>query len=250
MPSTDVYPLKLSSDWSGRVLALLFDVQGTATDFFTTVRTAAAQLLGSRYPQHDWSAFVNDWRAGYFDGVRSLTPAKGSWMRADSVYRSALDALLARSGMDDVTDGERAELNRAWRRLQPWPDTAPGLLRLRTKYTLATLSNADASTVIEISRFGQLPWHAIFTAEMACAFKPDPRAYLMAAHYLGYETENIMMVASHKYDIRAAAKLGFATAFIARPLEYGDPALTDTEFSDEFDINAVDFEDLATQLGV
>jgi hypothetical protein len=45
---------------SRAVLAVLFDVQGTATDFFTTVRSAAAQLLEGRYPQHDWSAFVNE----------------------------------------------------------------------------------------------------------------------------------------------------------------------------------------------
>ncbi len=230
--------------------ALLFDVQGTATDFFSTVRSAAALTLGSRYPDQNWSTFVNDWRAAYFDAVGVLSPTEGVWTSVDSVYRSALDALLTQSEMDAVTDGERAELNRAWRRLQPWPDTVPGLLRLRTKYTLATLSNADVSAVVEISRLGGLPWHAIFTAEMAAAFKPNKRTYLMASRYLGHEPREIMMVASHKYDLQAAAQLGFATAFIARPLEYGDPALADTEFSDEFDINAADFEDLATQLGV
>lgn len=230
--------------------ALLFDVQGTATDFFSTVRTAAVQILGSRHPEQDWSTFVNAWRAAYFDAVGVLTPTDGPWTSIESVYRSALDALLMQSGLDEVTDSERVELNRAWRRLQPWPDTVPGLLRLRTKYTLATLSNADVSAIVEISRRGELPWHAIFTAEMAAAFKPDPRTYLMASRYLGHDPNDIMMVASHKYDLRAAAQLGFATAFVARPLEYGDPVLADVEFSDEFDINATDFEDLATQLGV
>lgn len=84
---------------------------------------------------------------------------------------------------------------------------------------------------------------------MAGVFKPDPRTYRLAAGYLGLEPAEIMMVASHKYDIRAAGALGFRTAFIARPLEYGDPELGDAEFSDEFDINAVDFLDLADQLG-
>jgi 2-haloacid dehalogenase len=150
--------------------------------------------------------------------------------------------------MDEVTNDERAELNSAWRRLEPWPDTVSGLRRLHAKYTLATLSNTDVSAVIEISRRGQLPWDAIFTAEMAGAFKPEPRAYLIAARYLGCQPSDIMMVASHKYDIRAAAALGFATGFVTRPLEYGAPALADTDFSDEFDINAKDFNDLATQL--
>jgi 2-haloacid dehalogenase len=72
---------------------------------------------------------------------------------------------------------------------------------------------------------------------------------LQAARYLGLAPGEITMVASHKYDLRAARELGFATAFVARPLEYGDPALADVEASDEFDINAGDFQDLATQLG-
>ncbi len=229
--------------------ALLFDVQGTATDFHTAVRDALARVLASRYPQLDWSVFVNDWRAAYFDGLRAVDTAAGEWVSVDSVYRSALDVLLARHGMQSVADDERAEINRAWRRLNPWPDTVPGLCRLRSKFTLATLSNADVSAVIEISRHGGLPWDAIFTAEMARAFKPDARTYLMAAQYLGYPPADIVMVASHKYDLRAAGELGFGTAFVARPFEYGDPALVDADFSDEFDVNAADFEDLATQLG-
>jgi 2-haloacid dehalogenase len=229
--------------------ALLFDVQGTATDFFTTVRDAAAAVLGLRFPQLDWSTFVTDWRAAYFERIAALDPSNEAWTTVDSVYRSALDALLASGGMGDVSEAERVELNRAWRRPQPWPDTVPGLRRLRANFTLATLSNADVSAVIEITRRGDLPWHAIFTAEMAGAFKPDPRAYLMAARYLGLAPGEITMVASHKYDLRAARELGFATAFVARPLEYGDPALADVESSDEFDINAADFQDLAAQLG-
>jgi 2-haloacid dehalogenase len=58
-----------------------------------------------------------------------------------------------------------------------------------------------------------------------------------------------MMVASHKYDIRAAARLGFRTAFIARPLEFGADGEADVAYSDEFDFNAADFLDLAEQLG-
>jgi 2-haloacid dehalogenase len=58
-----------------------------------------------------------------------------------------------------------------------------------------------------------------------------------------------MMVASHKYDIRAAAGLGFRTAFVARPLEFGADGEADVAYSDEFDINASDFLDLADQLG-
>ena len=72
----------------------------------------------------------------------------------------------------------------------------PGLTRLKGAYTLATLSNADVSTVIDISKRAGLPWDAVFAAEMAGVFKPDPAIYGMAATYLGLEPAEIMMVAT------------------------------------------------------
>lgn len=63
----------------------------------------------------------------------------------------------------------------------------------------------------------------------------------MAARCRGLAPPEIMMVASHKYDIRAAAHLGCQTAFVARPLEFGPNGLADTTYDDAFD--------LATQLG-
>lgn len=227
--------------------ALLFDVQGTATDFHSTIRRALEKIAGQRCPGQNWSAFVNDWRAAYFTETGKPRVDDG-WVSVASIYRGTLDPLLESRGIA-LDPAERDELARAWARLDPWPDTVAGLHRMRSRYTLATLSNADVSAVVEITRHGDLPWHAVFAAEMIGAFKPDPRTYALAARYLGLPPADIMMVASHKYDIRAAAALGFRTAFVARPLEYGDETLADTAFSDEFDINAADFLDLAAQLG-
>jgi 2-haloacid dehalogenase len=123
------------------------------------------------------------------------------------------------------------------------------LTRLKGAFTLATLSNADVSAVVHISKRAGLPWDAVFAAEMAGVFKPDPKIYRMAATYLGLEPAEIMMVASHKYDIRAAGALGFQTAFVARPLEFGAGVDVDVAYSDEFAVNAADFLDLADQLG-
>lgn len=228
--------------------ALLFDVQGTATDFHSTVLAAAHRIAAVRYPLVDWSAFVNDWRAAYFTATSHGRNVTDGWVSVESIYRSTLDELLGRMGIE-LDEAERHELNSSWKELVPWPDVVPGLHLLRRSYLLATLSNADVNAVVNITRQADLPWHAVFAAEMAGVFKPDPSIYSLAARYLGLPPGEIMMVASHKYDIRAALQLGFQTAFISRPAEFGDESLADIEFSDEFDINARDFLDLATQLG-
>ncbi|UGT56970.1 haloacid dehalogenase type II [Nocardia asteroides] len=231
-----------------RVDALLFDVQGTATDFHSTVCRTAQDLAEDRFPDYDWSDLVNRWRQAYFQETSQPRTAVDPWDSVVGIYRHTLDDLLDADGIG-FSAVERDRLTDAWSRLEPWPDVLAGLRRLGTRFTLATLSNADVSAVVGITRHGRLPWHATFAAEMAGVFKPDPAIYAMAARYLGTAPERIMMVASHKYDIRAAGALGFRTAFVARPLEFGAGNAADTDFSDEFDINATDFGDLADQLG-
>lgn len=228
--------------------ALLFDVQGTATDFHSTVCDEAQRISASRYPGVDWPDVVRHWRAGYFAALEATRAERSGWVSVHSVYRRALDAVLDERGIE-FSDAERDDLTLAWQRLRPWPDVVPGLTRLKGSYTLATLSNADVSAVINISKRAGLPWDAIFAAEMAGVFKPDPAIYRMAAAYLGLDPEQIMMVASHKYDISAAGRLGFRTAFVARPLEFGSDGAADVSYSADFDVNAADFLDLARQLG-
>jgi 2-haloacid dehalogenase len=230
------------------IKALLFDVQGTATDFHSTIRDEAQRISAGRHPGVDWADLVRRWRAGYFTNLEAAQSRQSGWISVHSVYRSALDNVLDESGIR-LSDTEREQLTLAWRRLKPWPDVVPGLARLKSAYTLATLSNADVAAVIDISKRASLPWDAVFAAEMAGVFKPDPTIYRMAATYLGLNPAEIMMVASHKYDIRAAGGLGFGTAFVARPLEFGVDGEPDVAYSDEFDINASDFIDLAEQLG-
>ena len=230
------------------VKALLFDVQGTATDFHATICDAAQRISAGRHPGADWPDVVRRWRAAYFTALKSAQNRNTGWVSVHSVYRDALDRVLDESGLK-FSEAERDELTLAWRRLKPWPDVVAGLTRLKAAYTLATLSNADVAAVIDISKRAQLPWDAVFAAEMAGVFKPDPVIYRMAATYLGLEPDEIMMVASHKYDIRAAGSLGFRTAFVARPLEFGVDGEVDVAYSNEFDINASDFIDLAAQLG-
>jgi 2-haloacid dehalogenase len=226
----------------------LFDVQGTSTDFHSTIIAEARRISAGRHPDVDWAAVTQRWRTGYFAAL-DAAPSGDGWVSVHSTYREVLDTVLDECGISGFTDAERLELTFAWQRLTPWPDVVPGLMRLKAAFTLATLSNADVSAVVDISKRAGLPWDVIFAAEMAGVFKPDPAIYRMAATYLGLAPAEVMMVASHKYDIRAAGRLGFLTAFVARPLEFGADGDVDVAYGDEFDINASDFLDLADQLG-
>lgn len=153
--------------------ALLFDVQGTATDFHSTIRSAAEQVAGPRNPGIDWCVFVNDWRAAYFETTSAGIGASGVWTAVESIYRALWTyCSIERDGLNE---SGRVELNSAWKRLDPWPDAVAGLARMRRRYVLAALSNADVNAVVSITRHCDFAWHAVFAAEMAGVFKPDPR---------------------------------------------------------------------------
>jgi 2-haloacid dehalogenase len=230
------------------IKAMIFDVQGTATDFRSTLAEEAARLSRGRAGDIDWGSFVDTWRGMYRPALDEVLAGTRPWTSVDLIYREALDLLLDKKELSFFSEAERVELNFAWQKIRPWPDAVAGLERLKKRYKIATLSNADVSAVVNIAKYGGLPFDAIFAAEMAGTFKPDPRTYQLAVKYLGLKPEQVMMVACHKYDLHAAKSLGLRTAFVARPLEFGPEGKVDVSFSEEFDVNAIDFLDLADQL--
>jgi len=159
-----------------------------------------------------------------------------------------LDELLARHDIQNLTEQEIDHLNRAWHRLDPWPDAVAGLTRLKHKFILATLSNGNVSLLVNMAKRAGLPWDAVLGAETAGAYKPQPEAYLRSAELLGLAPEQCMMVAAHNGDLAAASALGMKTAFVLRPTEYGPKQTSDLIVEGDWDIVAGNFTELAKML--
>lgn len=230
--------------------ALCFDVQGTLVDFYTPLIEAGEALAARRQFVADWPEVIARWRAGYRAGMDAILAGDRGWTSTDTIYCEALDALLRDyPWAQHVSAEDRDALNATWSRLRPWSDTVPGLNRLRSRYLTAALSNGSMASVIRIARHGGLSFDAILTGELVQSFKPDPKVYGLAIRSLGVAPGEIMMVASHKYDLVAARALGLRTAFIARPLEFGPGAAVDVTPDPAFDCNVTDLEALASQLG-
>src|SRR5437870_6447765 len=99
------------------------------------------------------------------------------WTKLDDLHRMALDQLLVQFGVTGLTEAEIDHLNRAWHRLDPWPDTVEGLTRLKRKFILATLSNGNVALMVNMAKYAGLPWDAVPGAEVAHGYKPQPEAY-------------------------------------------------------------------------
>lgn len=172
------------------------------------------------------------------------------WTTIDHLHRMILDELLRDFGLEALPEAHKDHLNRAWHRLTPWPDSVAGLRRLRRRFILATLSNGNVALLVNMARHSGLPWDCILSAELARRYKPDPAVYEMATGLLGLEPREVMMVAAHQSDLRAAQALGLKAAFILRPLEFGPERVPDLSPDPAFDVVANDLGELATKLGV
>ena len=233
------------------VRALTFDVFGTVVDWRGSIIREGERLGRAKGLAVDWGRLADAWRAGYAPAMDRVRRGDLPWAKLDALHRMILDELLPAFGLEGrLTPDDLARLNLVWHRLTPWPDSVEGLARLRSRYVVATLSNGNVSLLVNMARHAGLPWDCILSAELVKHYKPDPEVYLMAADLLGLAPEAVMMVAAHKPDLRAAQAVGFRTAYVPRPLEFGPDVVPDTTPEPSFDLVATDFTDLAVRLGL
>ena len=236
----------MSRDLSS-IKVLTFDVFGTVVDWRTSIINELKQLGKEKAIIADWEAFTDQWRGGYSPAMDQVRRGELEWKNIDELHRMVLDQLVEEFQID-LTEDETAHLNKAWHRLEPWPDSVPGLTRLKNKFMLVTLSNGNISLLANMAKYSGLPWDIILSSELAGHYKPDKEVYLMAAKLLELSPEEIMMVAAHRYDLDAASELGFRTAYLSRPLEFGPDGETDEADDMPYDIIATDMNDLAEKL--
>ena len=232
------------------VKALVFDTFGTVVDWRTSVSHEVEQLARKKGLRVDAEKFADAWRAGYGPSMNRVRTGELPWTKLDVLHRMILDKILVDFEMKGLSEDEISTLNHAWHRLHPWPDAVSGLTRLKKRYIIAPLSNGNISLMTDLAKFAGLPWDCVLGAELARHYKPDPEVYKSAAEFLDLKVGEIMMVAAHLGDLKAAKGVGLKTAFVPRPLELGPQGKPDLKADAAVDLSATDFNDLASRLGV
>ena len=232
------------------VKALIFDVFGTVVDWRSSI-IKHGQQFGKRYGvEADWDAFADAWRGKYRPFMDKVRHGELPWTNLDGLHRMALEEVLSEFKITGISDNAKAELNLAWHDLRPWPDSVPGLYRLKHRFIIAPMSNGNVALMTNMAKNGGLPWDCILGAELARHYKPDPQSYLTAVELLSLQPQQVMMVAAHQNDLLAAGKLGLKTGFVPRPMERGPGQTPDPTPDPSFTVVANDFIDLADKLNV
>jgi 2-haloacid dehalogenase len=224
---------------------LAFDVFGTVVDWHGSIaREVDAMKLGASGDE-----FALAWRAGYQPAMRRVMAGELGWTLIDDLHRMILDELLLRFGIVHLDEARKKHLNKVWHRLAPWPDSAPGLARLKSRFMICTLSNGNIGLLADMAKNAGLPWDCILSAEVFRAYKPDPATYLGVARVFDVTPHEVLLVAAHHDDLTGARACGLRTAYIERPLEFGASQPKDVSPRPENEMHAASLLALADRLG-
>ncbi len=197
----------------------------------------------------DWAAFADAWRGEYQPGMEEVRSGRIPFSKLDVLHRRNLERFMPRFDVRNLSDDVLHELTLAWHRLDAWVDVSPALMRLRTSFLLAPVSNGNISLMVDLARRNDFPWDAILGAEVAGDYKPKPRVYLAACEALDLAPAECMMVAAHSGDLAAAAACGLRTGHIARLDEHG-AGTGERAPTVPVDVAGKDLGDLAGKVGV
>lgn len=226
-----------------RVLA--FDVFGTIVDWHQSIaREVRAMSLDV-----DPDKFALAWRAGYQPAMQRVASGELGWTLIDDLHRMILDDILKQFSVTHLSEYQKRHLNKVWHRLDAWPDSVAGLSRLKSRYTICTLSNGNIGLLTDMAKRAGLPWDCILSAEVFRKYKPDPATYLGVARVFDLAPDQVMLVAAHQGDLDHARAVGLKTAYIERPYEFGPSQRKDISASPQNTFHAENIIGLANILG-
>lgn len=127
------------------IKAVVFDVFGTLVDWRGSIIAEGIAWGKTKGLDINWADFADRWRAGYKPALNKVRDGTIPWTRLDDLHRMTLDQVLHDLEIDTLTEEEKVHWVHVWRRLRPWPDSVPGLTKLKSKYIIAPLSNGNTS---------------------------------------------------------------------------------------------------------
>lgn len=234
--------------------ACLFDVFGTVLDWHSTVTRQVARLSKGLLLEDSRDAveFAEEWRAGYYAHVKRVSQGGEGTGNTDIMHRQILDDMLTTPRWSHLVDvwgeSDREELTMIWHNLDAYQDTIPGLTELKRHVNILALSNGNFRLLLDLAKNQGVPWDGIFSSELFGSYKPNKKVYQSAAYHLSLPPHKIAMVAAHKFDLLAAASVGFKTIYVPRPAEDSREvreSMRGKKDGGEVDLVVKDFEELA-----
>ncbi|MEM8646821.1 MAG: HAD family hydrolase [Pseudomonadota bacterium] len=232
------------------IKALTFDTGGTILDWHTGFRTALAAAGARHGLEKDWAGLANELRRRSLKAMLNLGEHEPPAYNFDDAHRFTLEELVKENGLEVFTEEDiHAIAHEAVHRFECWPDFPDVLPRLRAKYATCSFTILSYRIIIDTAKHNGLSWDAVFSCEGIGKYKLLPESYQTVADRLQLDVSQCCMVACHNFDLDAARAVGFKTALVRRPAEWGRETPPDSEPNPANDIIVDSFPELAEALG-
>ena len=233
------------------IRALTFDTGGTILDWHSGFRDALAAAGARHGIERDWPALANEIRRRGLKAMLNQGEHEPPGYNIDGAHRFSLEAVAKDHGLDAFTEEDfHAVAYDAVHRFECWPDFPAVQPKLRERYFVCSFTILSYRLILDTAKRNGLSWDAVFSCEGIGKYKLLPEAYETVAGHLQLEPDRCLMVACHNFDLDAARAVGFKTAFVRRPDEWGPEGPPDPDPNPACDIAVDSFPELAAALGV
>lgn len=233
------------------IRALTFDTGGTILDWHSGFSEAFAAAGKKHGIDKDWPAIANELRRRSLKAMLNLGEKEPPAYNFDEAHRFTVEELVKENGLEVFTEEDiHAIAYEAPHNFLCWPDFPSTLPKLREKYIVASFTILSYRLIIDTAKRNGLSWDCVFSCEGIGKYKLLPDAYQTVAQHLQLDVGQCCMVACHNFDLDAAKAVGFKTAFVRRPDEWGAEGPPDPEPNPEHDIIVDSFPKLAEAVGV
>jgi 2-haloacid dehalogenase len=204
---------------------ITFDCYGTLTRF--RMAEMSRVIFADRIPADRMEQFIADFTSYRFDEVL------GDWKPYETILKNAVRR-LCKAWKIQYLDSDAQQYYDAVPTWGPHEDVPAGLSKIAHEIPLVILSNADDSQIQKNVAMLGAPFHRVYTAQQAQAYKPRLRAFEFMFDSLGCSPEDVLHVSSSlRYDLMSAADIGIVNkVFVNRGHGPGNPAYGYTEIQD------------------
>ena len=232
-----------------KIKALTFDTGGTILDWHSGFYSALSET-GKKYEiEKDWHVIANELRRRSLGKILNQGEIEKPKYNFDDAHKLVLDELCKEYELDIFSEEERRFI--AWdtpHEFKVWADFPSALSELKSKFICCSFTILSFRIIVDTARKNGLSWDAVFSCEAIGKYKILPEPYKTVAKWLQLEPSEICMVACHNFDLDAAKAVGFKTAFVKRPNEWGPAGPPDPEPNPDHDIIVDTFPDLVRAL--
>lgn len=199
-----------------KINAVVFDVVGTLVDSQGTIlKELESVFFNNQVKSETVNDFKKKWGKEQDIIFEAILTGKRPYIIEDDVRRQSLQTTLEKEEIT-LSSEDFERLATVGTHYSPWEKVPEQLAKLCQRVKTIGLTNSGMAQIVEVAAQGKLQWHTLLSAQLVSSYKPDPKVYQFAIELLALTPKQTLFVSTHPWDLRAAFKAGFQTAYLPR----------------------------------